>query len=240
MAVFNGDIRTPRAVADPGTDHQLPPSGALSYGAMQSQSALAGTNGADVALVHGNKWLELDGNLTQDIHGNEKDTIDGNLVGKVLSNMDWTVVGNTADKRIGSHVSTNVAPRHDIYCHSLTETHHQPHCKQQPTSRKEVITNQYFDAHSWFTHTWLSALVAAVGINVFGAYGRLAGVYVQDNSLAFGFHLGKTELKALKTDIAGIGSDIRALHLHTAALKAGAVPLKALLGFSFKWNTPWS
>ena len=71
MPVFDRSIKVPRAVPDPKTDKNLPPPQALSWGAIKSVSALAGTTGVDAKLVHGDRYQVIDANLTTNIAVNE-------------------------------------------------------------------------------------------------------------------------------------------------------------------------
>lgn len=123
-----------------GPDDKTPTKlGSLSVGAMLSATALAGTTGTDVELIHGQQWQERTGDRITNLHGsltghifkNETWTIDGDLT--------FTVHGKTVDNRIGVHHQTNTNPRFDHFIHTRTETHDQPQVIHQPTTDTQTI-----------------------------------------------------------------------------------------------------
>jgi hypothetical protein len=240
MSVFSANIITPRAVPDPGTDHTLPPAGALSYAAITSASALAGTNGVDATLVQGDTWMELHGNMTVDIYGHLKSNIFQNHLHKTIGNLNCTIIGNTIDKRIGPQIHTNIAPRNDIFCHTRTECHSQPECQSQPTTRSDAGGDSFWTFKNNWNFCWFSANFAVIGLNAFLIYARAAYVYAQDNGLVFGNALAEVGSKGLKVRLGALKSEIQGAHLGVKVVKVGAIPLKALAGMSFKFNTPWS
>lgn len=240
MGVFNGSAETRRAVSDPGTDHSLPPAGALSYGAITSQAALAGTDGVDAVLVCGNSWINLFGNLTDNIHGCLKVTVFENHTHKTIGNYDCTVVGNTNDKRIGNHVSTNIAPRSDIYCHKRTEIHHQPECMHQPTSRYDSGTNHFWSFHTGWTVCWFTGMTAAAGLNLFAVYARAVGAYAQSSE----FNLKRADTSVnwgeVNTNFHATMTDIKGLKLKAAGAHLKAMGGNLLAGVAFNTDSPWA
>jgi hypothetical protein len=117
--------------------------GSLSSGSMTSPTALAGTNGIDGVLVHGDQWREIEGNVTVDILKNLTTNITLSEKQTVLQNLTNRVVGTTNDTRVGVHQQWNVAPRFDNFAHTLTENHHEKMVVHQPTTTWDVI-NTYF------------------------------------------------------------------------------------------------
>ncbi|HEX3437410.1 MAG TPA: hypothetical protein VHT24_11640 [Pseudacidobacterium sp.] len=240
MSVFNGKVHTPLRVPDPGTDHLLPPSEDLSYGAITSSSALAGTNGVDAALIHGNQWLELYGNLTDDIHGNFNCNIFRNHRHKTIGDYDCTIVGKTTDKRIGCQLHTNVAPRVDIYLHTRCESHSQPENRQQPTSRKDWFSNliQYVDNHIE-RKTWMLTIIGAA-VNVYGAYVRLTGTQLQSAELEFKRKDVAVKGQAIKTEFSALKTDIKGLKLKAAGAHLKAIAGNICAGVAFNMDSPWA
>ena len=82
MGVFDNSTKIGVRVQDPGTDRSLTPSGALSYPSINTPGALAGTTGIDCKLVHGDRWQQILGNMTENYAGN----VNTNIA------VDWTIV----------------------------------------------------------------------------------------------------------------------------------------------------
>jgi len=89
MPVFDKTTKTARNVADPGTDKNLPDGGALTYGAMTTLTALAGTTGVDCKLVTGDRWQEIAGNMTEHYTLIVTSTIDQDW--NTTVNRNWTI-----------------------------------------------------------------------------------------------------------------------------------------------------
>src|SRR5580658_8770277 len=115
MSVFEGAVKIGRDVADPGTDHLLPPSGALSFGAIKAVTGLSGTNGVDACLISGNKWQQLNGKHTENVTMDHLLTILGNRKEMVQGSHTGTIVGTTNQTHVGVHNQTNVAARNDTF-----------------------------------------------------------------------------------------------------------------------------
>ncbi len=92
MPVFDGTTKVGRAVKDPATDKNLPDGKALSYSAMPTTTALAGTTGVNCKLVHGDRWQEILGNMTEHYTLSVTSTIDQNWTITVNGTMNLTVV----------------------------------------------------------------------------------------------------------------------------------------------------
>ncbi len=121
MPAFNGQVLTPLAVPDPGTDHRLPSPGALSYGGITGTSAVAGTNGAHATLIHGNNDCQTNGNESTRITQNRSHTIGGNQDKKICGNKTENVVLNFLQTTIGNLHRTVIGATNDIYtsAHSI-------------------------------------------------------------------------------------------------------------------------
>jgi hypothetical protein len=92
MPVFARNTITGRKVKDPGTDKSLPDGKSLAYNAMTTVTALATTTGIDCKLVHGDRWQEIAGNMTELYDMNVTTTIDQNWTITVNGTMNLTVV----------------------------------------------------------------------------------------------------------------------------------------------------
>jgi hypothetical protein len=143
MGVFDGSVKVKRAVSDPGTDKKLPSMGSLSYGAIKSATALAGTTGVDACLIQGNKWQELKGQHTENVLQHHLLTIQGNRQEMVVGNHTHTIVGNTNNTHVGTHNHTNISPRNDTFVHTRTENHSEEEHQNQPIGRNESTSSEH-------------------------------------------------------------------------------------------------
>lgn len=60
-------------------DNKLPDSGALTWKHVNTPSDLAGTTGIDCKLVHGDRWQEIAGAMTEHFTGDVTSNVDGNV-----------------------------------------------------------------------------------------------------------------------------------------------------------------
>jgi hypothetical protein len=115
MSVFDATTKVKRAVSDPLSDHKLPHPKSLSWGAITSPSAVAGTNGAHCDLVHGDQWHEIKGNHNQNIQQNQ--TI------KVVGKHKETLADSCYQNIIGPHTVLNNNVRNETRLGVFTKTY---------------------------------------------------------------------------------------------------------------------
>lgn len=142
MGVFDGKVQVPLAVPDPKTDAKLPPPGALQYGAITTAAALAGTTGVHAALIHGNKWQQLNGSHTENVSVNHQLKITGNRKETVAGNHRHTIVGTTVSTHHGVHHHQNTSARNDLFLQHRTEQHAEKEFEQQTTQRMEHLADE--------------------------------------------------------------------------------------------------
>src|SRR5215471_16732612 len=115
MSVFDATIKVKTAASDPLTDHKLLHPKSLSWGAITSPSALAGTKGDHCELVHGDQWHEIKGNHKQNIQQNQ--TI------KVVGKHKETLVESCYQNIIGPHTVLNNDVRNETRLGVFTKTY---------------------------------------------------------------------------------------------------------------------
>ena len=92
MGVFDNSVKIGLRVNDPGTDKSLSPPGSLSWGGITTVGALSGTTGVDCKLVHGDRWQQIIGNMTENYTGNVNTTIFQDWTILVMGTMNLTVL----------------------------------------------------------------------------------------------------------------------------------------------------
>jgi hypothetical protein len=115
MPVFDGTIKTARKVKDPKTDKNLPPAGGLSWGSITGDSALDGTTGADCKKITGDRWQQIQGNLTEKYSGNKDIDVKGKHTEQIVGNRSITVSAGNIERNISSgKVSDTVAMSYEL------------------------------------------------------------------------------------------------------------------------------
>ena len=223
---FGGDVQTQTRANGAPQDNAPKRFGSLSAGAMTSVTALAGTNGVDVAKVTGDTWFQRTGNETENISGWLHLTVSGDEVHKILGNLTHRVVGTTNDTRVDTHNQTNIAPRNDCFMHTRTEVHHQPECREQKTEDNEKgndvfhVDSKVFAWHLLMIDTFgmrfefnttmnFEKKFINVGANIF---------VIEDRAFA-------VEMAEIKGSLGALGTEIKA-----GKIKAAATHIKAIAG----------
>jgi hypothetical protein len=244
MPVFDAVTKTARAVLDPGTDKKLPPAGALSYGGITSSSALGGTLGVAVELIHGDQWEEIQGKRTCNILLDHVVTVVQNEIYKVVCDRRTTIVGdyfktivqNYNHTTIGIHNQTNISNRNNTFVSTKVEVHCAPKQSQEPTGWWQYIKDNtklfYYKTDiilgTKFNLAVFEANVALIRLEAFGFKGTGTGFQVQ--LVCF-----KVDVKLSDNRILAMGLKVSALNGHLGPLDMQAVGLK-LMGLALGVN----
>jgi hypothetical protein len=112
--VFDGATKIPRRVKEPMTDKKLPAGMGLNYGSITGESALGGTKGVDCKKLTGNRWEEVQGDLTQNYVGDKKIDVKGKHTEKVMGDHKLTVSTGNAEFTVGAgKLTEKVAQNHE-------------------------------------------------------------------------------------------------------------------------------
>ncbi len=232
MPVFDKSTKVGRKVNDPGTDKSLPGGKALSYGAMTSATAVAGTTGLDCKLVHGDRWQQIDGSFTEQTNSNVKTTIladetrnvIGNRTLSTLGSVTGTVASNYTKTVVGSTVRTYVGAAAYTYTSNHVATHASPQCRFEPGVYMHAIMQrlwagnslnnigvfyfQFFVSYNSITPTYINLIpilnFSYITINVH--------FEILDN----GNRALEAKLRAMKGDIEAMRGYVEAMELDTA------------------------
>lgn len=230
---------TNNAKFNPSSDHKTPNLGSLNLSAMTSPTALAGTNGVCVSLVHGDVWNQMEGNQTENILKNRTTIVNFDEKCAVNQNMNYYVAGKTNDTRIGVHNQTNMSPRNDIFMHTRSEIHHEKENRQQLTQDMSVVTMVIeFCATQWEKHDYkISAYLAAVNLNVMSADARI---------YAFRNTTFKTEntsigvkISEITGSLGGLATEIKGLKLKAAVSHIKAIAGNINAGIALNADSPF-
>jgi Gp5 C-terminal repeat (3 copies) len=177
MPVFSGSTKISRAVSDPGTDDTLPPSGALSWKAITSASAVAGTVGADACLINGDMWQQIVGSMTENYTGTVKTSIlqdeihniTGNRTKSISGNHTETVVGNQNLSVIGAHNAMYLSPKNDVHASPHNRVNASPEAQQEPASKVHILGVEFEHKAQETTITDVALELGGMGVEFSGA-----------------------------------------------------------------------
>lgn len=237
-SVFAGEIIVPRAVADPGTDHSLPPSGSLSYGSITSLTALAGTDGVNTSLITGDKWQQLNGQHTENVSENHLLTIQGNRQEMISGDHTHTIVGNTNATHIGTHNQTNISPRNDTFAHTRTEVHSEEEHQQQPTGRKESTAEESTNTEKESHFKQFEYMVTGVSMEAKVVATEYKRVAVGVVNMGADFVVMKSSSKAFEENLGALASEVKGVKLKAAASHAKAVAANLNAGLAGNADSP--
>jgi hypothetical protein len=238
MGVFNADNKTPRVTSDPGTDHILPPSGSLSYGAITSNSALAGTNGVDTLLVSGDRDRQMNGNESTRISQNRTHTITGNQQKKIVGNKVENVISNFTQTTIGNLHRSTIGATNDLYTAAHTVAHKANQMLQEPVayfhdvSEHFVKTTEHHDEYQ-FLQIYAASVINVFGVNMDFKGAQLAAIIGSAEKTAFSSaeHLAKLHDAAVDQRFEALDSKIGAIQpvVHVTMLHEVALTQKILV-----------
>lgn len=238
MSVFAGDIQTPLAVNDPGTDFKLPPPGSLSYGGITAQSALAGTNGVDTLLVAGDRDRQMNGNESTRITQNRTHTIQGNQQKKVVGNKTENVIGNFAQTTFQNLHRSVIGATNDLYTAAHTIAHKADQLLQEPVNYFHDVASHYEKNGLHHDEYKYAALYSNAFLNVIGINTDLKGVQVagigaaaEKAVVSHSEHLAKIHDAAVDQRFEALDSKIGAIQpvVHVTMLHEVAVTQKIIV-----------
>lgn len=115
MPVFEAKTITETKVKDPHTDKSLPAAGGLSWGGITGDSALSDTTGADCKKITGDRWQQIQGNLTEKYSGNKDIDVKGKHAEQIVGNRSITVSAGNIERNVSAgKVSDNVAQSYQL------------------------------------------------------------------------------------------------------------------------------
>lgn len=238
MGVFNGDVQTPRATSDPGTDHILPPPGSLSYAAITANSALAGTAGVDTLLVSGDRDRQMNGNESTRITQNRSHVITGNQKKKIVGNKIENVISNYTQQTIGNLSRSVIGATNDLYTATHTIAHKANQMLQEPVSyfhdvaEHFVKTREHHDEYQ-FLQIYAASVINVFGINMDFKGAQLAAIIGSAEKTAFSWaeHLAKLHDAAVDQRFEALDGKVGAIQpvVHITMLHEVAITQKILI-----------
>ena len=219
-SVFDGGVKVLRRVPDPGTDHTLPPAGALNYAAITSLTALMSTVGTATSLVTGDHFEMMHGNEIRTIFMDRDHTVMGNQTNTVQQDRH-DVTGAT--QRYHNGATNETFNDQHTNCHASERQMH------EPTGYLKVVNESVENISNATKNYGLkvdvsvvkseATLVSGLEWTSVKAEGRITElVYAK----MLGMELGalKVEAKAAEHEMKAIHSHLKAIDNHIGELKA--------------------
>jgi len=163
MSVFdaNSRTRTELATALGAHDYGLRNLGALSLGAMTSDTALPPTNGVDCKSVHGRRDQKIDGDMHERIDGNLETFVVHDEIHTVKENQRETVLGTVNLTVVSGWQEEQQGPVNRHYRQKVTDTFDDDHDSHVPD-------NMAFNV-SWFANTFVGGTQLGICTGFFAA-----------------------------------------------------------------------
>ncbi len=238
MSVFSGDIQTPLAVPDPGTDYKLPPPGSLSYGSITAQSALAGTNGVDTLLVAGNRDRQMNGNESTRITENRTHTVQGNQQKKVVGNKVENVIGNFTQTTFQNLSGTVIGATNHLYTGAHTIAHKADQMLQEPVAYYHDVQEHFVKTREHHDEYQFLQVYVGQATNVIGSnqdfkliQTALIGAGAEKSGMSYTEHLAKIHDAAVDQRFEALDSKIGAIQpvVHVAMFHEVAITQKIIV-----------
>ncbi|HLH01926.1 MAG TPA: hypothetical protein VKX25_04090 [Bryobacteraceae bacterium] len=211
MSVFDAANKTATVVKDPVTDRNLAPPASLSYGAIASVGALAGTNGVDTNLVFGNRDRQLNGNESTRITQNRSHQIGQNQIEKVGVNKTETTGGNYSETTYGATHTMNVGPTDETFVGTHTVQHKDNQVVEEPVTYLHSIQNfiEQHGFHADFHH--ITVFYSELFSSFVGVYTDVRPVYVMTTGISGSWTYWDNQAKALDNKLSAINAKIEAI-----------------------------
>ena len=231
--VFDKATKIARRVPDPGTDDTLAAAGALTWMTITTPIALATCIGIDAKLVHGDRWQQIEGNVTVNIFKNNTITIFQNEIYIVLGNRTTNIVGNYTKIIIGvynhttinAHIQLNISIRNNTYISPKNETHVAPKNTDEPTGFFRKIAQCFqFDIFQ-FSFTAIKIDTAINMTEAVLSKFEMIAIHTEAKGVENTAEGGNMTLIALENKLDAIGTRIQGLQPSVGALKGHLVGL---------------
>ena len=183
-AVFDGKTKIGRAVADPTTDCMLPNPGSLMFPAISTPVALTGTVGSDSKLVHGDRWQQIDGSVSEFVTGNVLTNIlqdhnlnvTGNRTKQITGNHTENIVGNQNLTVVGPHNALYVSPKNDVHASPHNRVNSSPENQQEPAPKVHILGIEFEQKSSETTLTTQSLGITGLSVEITGFKNEATGL----------------------------------------------------------------
>jgi hypothetical protein len=237
---FAGNVRVPTAPVDHSSDHKLPDLRSLNSSAIHTPTALGGTVGPHVTLVHGDEWTIITGSEKRSIQNNQTVEIKGDETHTTTGNLKYKIVGQTVDNRIGAHHQTNVSPRFETYAHTLTQDHHEKMVIHQPTTAWEIIQKFLALKGTSLSATGLSLSGTATSVSLTTLSG--SGTLMSGSNTVFSSSKESFSIKDLDIGlhIRGMITELKAIKIKAAISHLKAIGANLCAGIAANLDSPFA
>lgn len=249
MSVFGGQSQTEIATGLQNPDYSLTtnwgPNTTPPDNNITKDWWLPGTTGVDCKLVHGDRWQEIAGNMTQHVAQSKTSNYDGDFT----ETYGGTGGTGTVTRTMNGHVTENYfggTNGRDYHGH-LDEHYHAGHT--QLNDVEEIESRKWkaeaIQGYSWETNPFKFELlgggvtVAGGELKFLGAEASIAGAHIEAGAIAASFHAydrGEAALEqkihAVDNQFKGLGFAIldvanlaiRPVDVHTGGPSVGTAP----------------
>ena len=247
MGAFGGEPKTVNGAFSPATDNKTPAFGSLPAGSMTSLTGLAGTTGTDAKLIHGDRWQQIDGNLTENIKDDLKTHVLADEIWTVDGDYTMKVVGDTKDTRQGETKEYYIAESRFEYTTEHTDLHHDQdhtinlthtydilHTEIEVKSVDIALKGMVFEGKGTVVDATIAKAEAwAVGAEAWGV-GVAAGHFKNELVTL------DVQEKASKLEMHGVRGRLDALESQAGAARTVIMPVRIGICIAVHIDSPWA
>lgn len=244
---FASAPKTVNGSFDPSADHTTPKIGALNLGAMPGLTALSGTTGVDVKLIHGDRWQQIDGKQTEKIDKDLKTDIMENETWTVHENYTMKVEGKTTDTRVEDVKEFYFADSRFEYTLEHTDIHHDKDHQINPTHTFDILNveGEFKTVDLAIKATSLEAKGLSLDMIVvkgeaWGAGAEAWGAQVGAGGFENSVCGMSVQEKALDARLEGMENEIKGLHSHMGGPKILIMPVRIGICIAIHVDSPFA
>ncbi len=247
MGVFDEAVKIATRKNAAAADKGLPGLGALDPKKMTDPQGVSGTTGIDAKLIHGDRWQEIKGNLTENIEKDLKTDIKENEEWTVHEKLTFAVNGKTEDTR-GEEVFEYFHNESRFeYFLGHTDLHHEQDHQINPTHKFDILNVECEakNIEAKIAGTTIEGVGMIIEVAVGKAEAKGAGAEAWGAKVGAGGFANEAVAidvaeKELKAELKGMHDEITALNAHIGGPRTLIMPVRIGICIAIHVDSPWA
>lgn len=247
MSAFDETVKTLTRTNAAATDKDLPDLGSLDPNNMTSTAAMGGTTGVDSKLIHGDRWQEIKGNLTENIAEDLKTTVDKDETWTVKQDIHNTIEGKTYNLYRGEAFLWFHSDSLFDYTLEHTDMHHAHENLINPTHTFNILNTEgeYKNVDLAVKSVAIDVEGLATCVTVAKAEAWGAGAEAWGAQVAAGGFRNEAcaldvKEKESKEELKGIHAELTALNAQVGGPRTLIMPVRIGICIAIHIDSPWA